>query len=199
MDNLPSLLLRHLQLDLEDKLKLRNYAVISSATTNSLLITRRSANPSWMFLHNKFGNLISSIIDLQNTQTECARNIEDVYRKLISLSSQLHGRSPPETQTIPPPNTGGVMQALLGEDQIQTSPCPESQQRTSADLRDPIGHNLGNLQQDGADQANTPKSGPPPNPYGASVQRTQMDNAEFGPSPAPRALADIFDLSTQPY
>ena len=141
----------------------------------------------------------SSIIDLQNTQTEFARNIEDVYRKLISLSSQLHGRSPPETQTVPPPNTGGIMQALLGEDQIQTSPCPEPQQRTSADLIDPIGFSLGTLQQDGADQATTPKSGPPPNPYAASVQRTQMDNTEFGPSPAPRALTDIFDLSTQPY
>ena len=53
----------------------------------------------------------SSIIDLQNTQTEFARNIEDVYRKLISLSSQLHGRSPPETQTVLPPNTGGFMQS----------------------------------------------------------------------------------------
>ena len=31
----------------------------------------------------------SSIIDLQNTQTEFVRNVEDVYRKLISLSSQI--------------------------------------------------------------------------------------------------------------
>ena len=115
----------------------------------------------------------SSIVDLQNTQTEFARNIEDVYRKLISLSSQLHGRSPPETQTVPPPNPGGITQALLDEDQIQTSPCQEPQHPTSTNLRDSIGVNF--------------------------AQRTQMDNAEFGPSPAPRALTDIFDLSTQPY
>ena len=69
-----------------------------------------------------FTEMQRSIIDLQNTQTEFARNIEDIYRKLISLSSQFHGRSPPETQTIPPPPGGGTN---LSEDApTHTSPCP---------------------------------------------------------------------------
>ena len=46
----------------------------------------------------------------------------------------------------------------------------------------------------GTHQATTP-----PNPYGAATHRTQMDPVEYGPSLAPRALTDIFDLSAQPY
>ena len=144
-----------------------------------------------------FTEMQRSIIDLQNTQTEFARNIEDIYRKLISLSSQFHGRSPPETQTIPPPPPpppppgGGTN---LSEDApTHTSPCPVvTQQNHGLSLSDHTGQN------GGIDQATTPKSAPP-NPYGAPTQRAQMDDAEYGPSPAPRALMDIFHLSTQPY
>ena len=146
--------------------------------------------------HQILTEVQSSIIDLQNTQTEFARNIEDIYRKLISLSSQVHGRSPRETQTIQPPTTGGLMKALLDDDQILRSPCPETQQHIGADFSGRTGRNFDNFDGGSANQATTPKSGPPSNPYGAPVQRTQIDNAEFGPSPAPKALTDIFDLST---
>ena len=76
--------------------------------------------------HQILTEVQSSIIVLQNTQTEFARNIEDIYRELISLSSQVHGRSPPETQTIQPPTTGGLMKALLDDDQIKKSMSGDS-------------------------------------------------------------------------
>ena len=101
-------LIQHLQAEI---MKLRNdlisyhkqfvdYQKICQSQLDVLTQQVRQSNQSMTEIQ-------SSIVDLQNTQTEFARNIEDVYRKLISLSSQLHGRSPPETQTVPPPNPGG--------------------------------------------------------------------------------------------
>ena len=78
--------------------------------------------------HQTLTELQNSIIDLQNTQTEFARNIEDIYGKLISLSSQLHDRSVPETQTLPPPPVGGATHLPPEDASIQRSQCPAAQE-----------------------------------------------------------------------
>ena len=134
--------------------------------------------------HQTLTGLQRSIIDLQNTQTEFARNIEDIYRKLISLSSQLHGRSVPETQTVPPAPIGGVIHPPPEDAPTQRSPCPAAQQYHRENPSESLGQSLSNYTT---------------NPYGAITHRAQTNSMEYGPSPAPRALMDIFDLSTQPY
>ena len=122
-----------------------------------------------------------------------ARNIEDVYRKLLSLRL-IHSQNLPETQTLQPPPPGGLSHSI--EDQARAE---ESQRlnpnngvtRSSVQIMvTPVAMNV--------DQATTPKS-PPVNPCGAILRRTQMDPPEYGPGPVPRALTDIFDLSAQPY
>ena len=78
--------------------------------------------------HQTLTEMQNSIIDLQNTQAESVPNIEDIYRKLISLSSQLHDRSVPETQTLPPPPVGGATHLPPEDASIQRSQCPVAQQ-----------------------------------------------------------------------